>query len=386
LQDDFPDAYYNLGNTLKDLGRFEEAEDSYRKALKLAPLSAHIHAGLAYTLLAMGKQELAFQSFSESCNLLRGEKKKQNQDVLTRFRQISKAKIDHDIEQFEYLVSQDFETQKFNELATLYRRVSSEINWPSESEIIVLRENHHRLLKESYNLLLHRIEAPKINGATLGSSLNVKEITNDYFEHSSGLTYFDDFLSPPAIKSLREFLLGSTIWFGIKSNGYLGAYLKEGMCSPLLLQIAEELRKKFPKIFKHHSLTKAWAFKYDSRAKKESSSLGGIAAHADFAAINLNFWITPNEANLNPKSGGLVVYDVEAPLEWDFNTYNSDKNNIQKELKKSKGKTKVIPYKENRAVLFNSNLFHESDTYEFQAGYENRRINVTMLFGNRNAY
>ena len=43
----------------------------------------------------------------------------------------------------------------------------------------------------------------------------------------------------------------------------------------------------------------------------------------------------------------------------------------------------VVPYAENRVVLFNSDLFHETDTLEFKTGYENRRINVTMLFGNR---
>ena len=31
-----------------------------------------------------------------------------------------------------------------------------------------------------------------------------------------------------------------------------------------------------------------------------------------------NFWITPDEANLDPQGGGLEVWDVEAPLDWDF--------------------------------------------------------------------
>ena len=56
---------------------------------------------------------------------------------------------------------------------------------------------------------------------------------------------------------------------------------------------------------------------------------------------------------------------------------------IKKELKNSKGNTKVIPYNENRAVVFNSCLFHETDNYSFKEGYENRRINVTLLFGRR---
>ena len=66
-----------------------------------------------------------------------------------------------------------------------------------------------------------------------------------------------------------------------------------------------------------------------------------------------------------------------------FNTFNNDEKRIREELKKSKGNTKLIPYNENRAVIFNSNLFHETDNYEFKEGYENRRINVTLLFGRR---
>ena len=149
------------------------------------------------------------------------------------------------------------------------------------------------------------------------------------------------------------------------------------------MQIAEDLKKRLPKIFKDHALKQAWAYKYDSRSKEEGSSLSGIHVHADPAAVNVNFWITPNEANLNPKSGGLIVYDVEAPKDWSLQTYNTDEKKIRKELKQSKGNTKIIPYNENRAVVFNSNLFHETDSYEFKEGYENRRINVTILFGNR---
>jgi hypothetical protein len=32
-------------------------------------------------------------------------------------------------------------------------------------------------------------------------------------------------------------------------------------------------------------------------------------------------------------------------------------------------------------VLFDSNLFHETDTLDFKRGYKNRRINFTLLFG-----
>ncbi len=117
-----------------------------------------------------------------------------------------------------------------------------------------------------------------------------------------------------------------------------------------------------------------WAYKYDSQ-------IGGIDYHADAAAVNVNFWITPDEANLDPEHGGLVVHTREAPLEWDFETYNRNQEAILEFLDGSDSIT--VPYRQNRAVVFNSNLFHKTDDIRFKEGYENRRINITMLFGLR---
>ena len=40
----------------------------------------------------------------------------------------------------------------------------------------------------------------------------------------------------------------------------------------------------------------------------------------------------------------------------------------------------IIPYKENRAVIFNSQLYHATDDFSFEESYENRRINITFLY------
>ena len=370
-----------MGNILRDLGKLQEAELSLRKAIELKPNFANANEALGLVLLEKNEYDLSLIYFSESAKLLNDqtEQKSNNQ----RFKIISKAKIEHDIEQFEYLASKNYDIKKFTDLALLYKKVASEINWPSDTSLITLNNKYQSLLKDSYNRLIHIHKAPKLKEEVINNSLNIEQITNDYFNHEFGLTYIDNFLSSKAIESLRDFLLESTIWFNVKQNGYVGAFLREGFANPLIIQIADELRTKFPKIFKNYPINHIWAFKYDSRSKNKKSSLRGINVHADFAAINVNFWITPKKANLNPKSGGLIVYDVEAPKEWDFNTFNNDEKRIREELKQSKGNTKVIPYNENRAVIFNSNLFHETDSYEFKEGYENRRINVTLLFGRR---
>jgi len=376
------DTHSNLGVILNDLENLQEAEESQRKAIELNPNFADAHSNLGVILLQKGEYDLSLKYFAESAKLLRGERNKELYQL--RSEKISKAKIDHDIEQFEYLISQGCETQKFTDLALLYKRIASEVNWPSETQLITLSDKYINLLKSNYNCLLHNIGGNKLEKGVVNNFLDVEKITTQYFNHKFGLTYIDSFLSPKALESLRKFLLESTIWFDIKPNGYIGAFLKEGLANPLIFQIADELKKKFPQIFKDYPITQIWAFKYDSRSKQSNSSLKGINVHADFAAVNVNFWITPNEANLNSESGGLIVYDVEAPKEWDFKTFNNDEKRIREELKKSKGGTKTIPYKENRAVVFNSNLFHETDNYEFKEGYENRRINITMLFGMRN--
>ena len=382
LNPDLTDAHDNLGMTLNAMGRLEEAETSYRKALALNSDLTDTHDNLGMTLNAMGSKESALKHFERNLQLKRGINPV---DLHHKsFRKISNAKLDHDIEQFEYLAAYGNDIKKFKELAVLYKTVKSEINHTLDTDVLALSDRHQRLLGDTYNRPIHIREAPALDNSAIGDSLDAYKITKDYFEHEFGLTYIDDFLSPAALISLREFLLGSTIWFDFFHNGgYMGAYLSEGLASPLVLQIAEDIRKKLPQIFKHHQLTHLWAYKYDSRACQKNNSFRGINIHADFAAINVNFWITPNSANLDPSSGGLVVYNTEAPLEWDFNTYNHNEQKIREEILKSDQKKTIVSYNENRAVIFNSNLFHETDDIEFKEGYENRRINVTILFGRR---
>ena len=107
--------------------------------------------------------------------------------------------------------------------------------------------------------------------------------------------------------------------------------------------------------------------------------------HADFAAVNSNFWITPDSANLEPAGAGLEIWDKEAPLEWDFAAFNAGKEKSRDFLRESGAKRIDVPYRRNRMIVFNSNLFHESGPVRFKPGYENHRINVTMLFGQRGA-
>ena len=86
---------------------------------------------------------------------------------------------------------------------------------------------------------------------------------------------------------------------------------------------------------------------------------------------------------LGPTLGGLLVHERKAPKEWSFMKYNTDWEAIVDFLE-SVGSVPVrVPHRANRAVIFDSDLFHATDSPRFREGYANRRINVTLLYGQR---
>ena len=127
---------------MSDLGNLKEAELSTRKAIEIKPDFANAFSHLGVILLQKGEHLLSLHYFSESTELLRGENAQGSDQI--RYEKISKAKIDHDIEQFEYLASQGYESEKFTALAILYKRIASEIYWPSETQLLSLSNKHQR--------------------------------------------------------------------------------------------------------------------------------------------------------------------------------------------------------------------------------------------------
>jgi hypothetical protein len=237
-----------------------------------------------------------------------------------------------------------------------------------------------------YNRALHVPDVPatRADGSHIpifGETLNPAQIQREWVE-SNGIVVVDDVLSKETLDLIQQKIMWeSTVWYQTKLpqrfGGYAGAYIDDGLHQRILLQLSIELRKLLPDIFDGHPLKYMWAYKYDS-----DSNFGGINLHADEAAINVNLWLTPNEANLDPNSGGLVIYTVKPPQDWDFELYNRDTDFVYEHLLKPSGFANItVPYRVNRAVIFDSALFHNSDEFTFRKGYKNRRINLTLLYG-----
>ena len=323
LRPDLPAALSNRGFTLRELDRFDEALQSLNRALQIEPDHVPALAVRGKVLSEMNRLEDSFRDFRRAAELAYGGAKPAQAKLAHQ--------IVHDREQREWLAAQG-EKARF-----------------AGGE---------------------RLKGPAVNPQ------NAAKVAQAWAGSDPRLAVIDDLLTPQALESLRRYCRGSDIWHTAYAQGYLGAFPESGFAAPLLAQVAEELSATFREIFADNPLRYHWAFKYDSK-------LDGIGIHADEAAVNVNFWITPDEANLNPDGGGLVVWDKQAPLEWDFAKFNADEQASYKFLAESGAREIKIPYRANRAVIFDSNLFHKTDKIEFAEGYENRRINITMLYGRR---
>ena len=185
----------------------------------------------------------------------------------------------------------------------------------------------------------------------------------------------DNFLTPVALEKLRAYCSASTVWRRVYEAGYIGATPADGFAAPLLAQIAEEIKAVYAGILASHDFHYLGAFKYDSALSK------GTNTHADVSAVNVNFYIAPDEANLDPQTGGMVVWDVEAASEVEMRRFNSDEKALQAHLERVGAKATRIAHRANRAVIFKSSLFHKTDDCRFAEGYLNKRINVSLLYG-----
>jgi hypothetical protein len=330
----FAEAHFNLGNVREEKGALDAAEDSYRRALRLAPDYAQACNHLGVVLSQKGKTFEAFESFTRGALLAYGPHAGHRRSPTAA----PPHKVRHDREQRAYI---DPSADPENAATTEILRIEGG----------------------------DRLDHPAVNRAN-----DAGAVASAWQASRPQVVVIDDLLTPEALERLRRFCWGSTFWRNSFEAGYLGATPETGFACPLLAQIGEEMRALYPAIFGDHPLLHAWAFKYQS-------GMAGTGVHADFAAVNVNFWITPDEANLDPDSGGLVVYDRAAPADWDFADYNLNQAAIRAFLDGAGAKPLTVPYRANRAVIFDSDLFHETDSIRFKDGYLNRRINVTLLYG-----
>ena len=408
IQPNFVDAHYNLGISLKELGEHQKAISCFKKTIQINPNYAGAHNNLGVLFHELGEYKKAINFYQKELKLKPNSINAQANISSIYISQLDNLKkairasykalkihhesfkfinqrislyhLKHDVQQAKYLSSKKYKIngiEEFHKIGNeiLSRKENGEDDNNFNKKILLNQDEINALLpfyKED-----HIYQTSKISGSCINPHKNWHDVEEQYFNSPKQIIYIDNFLSDEAVKELREFCLVSKIWNREYENKYLGSFSDSGFISPIHLQIAIDLKQKLPKLFGQHKLGKFWAFKYDTTIGK------GINVHADFAIHNLNFWITPDEYNNEKNAGGLKVYDTPAPENWTFQQYNKKTDEIYKFLNDNNANCTNIPYKFNRAVLFNSAYFHETDKINFKDGYESRRINITYLFGDR---
>jgi tetratricopeptide (TPR) repeat protein len=327
-----PDIYYALGNCLTAAGRTGDAIQAYRNAIRLKPDFADAHFRLGFVLSENDRIAEGFAHFIRRAYLTRDIA-----EAAPAGRE-PPHKTKHDQEQREYLIA----------------KLGS---------------------KPRY----HLEDGERLAGRAVNPANATPAVLQTWKSSWPQLVVIDNFLTQEALEKLRAYCAGSTIWHRIYKAGYLGATPEDGLACPLMAQIAEEMRSTYPEILGAHPFRYLGAFKYDSALST------GTNTHADNSAVNFNLYIAPDDANLDPESGGMDVWDVVMPAGVDMRIYNGDEAAAQKFLTQSNARLTVIPHRANRAILFKSDLFHKTGHCSFKEGYENKRINISLLFGDRGA-
>lgn len=348
----FPEAHYNLG-----LARFEQADfsgamDSFRRCIALN--RGEVPPGLPASALAP--------------------------DPLPRFAPpdmgVNEVKLKHDCEQLEYLLQHQRLPADYAGVLDEYRALRAAVSaLADEHRVVPFDPARFPRVARTYKRPFHVVREAAPDGPILDPALDAAAVEARYLSATPNVAVLDGLLTPNALQALRRFCLESTVWNHVKA-GYLGAYLFDGFCSELLLRLAWEFRERLPRIVRGLPLQVMWGYKCDSR-------LPALGIHADAAAVNVNFWITDDAANLDPEHGGLLVYEHDAPPDWGFSRFNKDSETLRAYLESVGSVPRCVPHRTNRAVIFDSDLFHASDRPHFREGYANRRVNITLLYGNR---
>lgn len=386
LVPDHPGVLIHAGLCARDLGRSAEARECLERAVALDASSPHAQFNAGLVRLDQGCLPDAAQAFAKARALRRGDPWQIaaldqhfaacRPDVNDPDWGCSRLKLMHDIEQFEHLRARGRLSPDFDPVIADYQRALEDPVLPEDPyAMVALDPARYPLLAATWKRPLHVTDPEPPPGALINPDLDWGAIEASYLDAQPNMVTIDGLLTPAALSAIRQWCLENTVWNDPK-GGYLGAYLQDGFSSRLLLQTALELAARMPRVIGQRRLGMMWGYKYDSR-------YAGIGVHADVAAVNVNFWITPDEANLDPDSGGLVVHSHDAPSDWGFRRFNAGHQEIYRYLERVGSRAVRVPHRTNRALLFDSDLFHETDAFRFKPGYENRRINITMLFGAR---
>ena len=365
-----PHALFMLASSYLELGRYDEALRHASAAVEGEPSSAPARDLRAKVNLAVGDYDSALSDYSTLAALCREQRPTppEQYSIPAHFALRNLEQLDHILaKNRDKQASAGAMAEQFDGLRRGLAEVIDGAN--GEPPWVSVDGRSTRLFADPPFVKVPEEKLPSY----LNPDVDYEPIQQAISSGQLTAEVIDDFLNPDALEQVRKFCLESTVWRHPYKFGYVGAFPQDGFASISLFAVAEQLETALGEAFDGYQLAQWWAFEYDAR-------LPGTDIHGDDADFSLNLWITPDSANLDPTTGGLVVWDKTAPSDWSFDDYNSGGERVRQYLQDTDAESTVIPYRENRAVLFKGHLFHRTDDFTFAPGFANRRRSVTLLF------
>ncbi len=360
---------FHLGIAQKNAGDRLASQASFARATQLAPADPRSRGNLGWLQLQSGDIAGALDSMTQAAHL-----ETLVEVPAEELSAVPAHRIRHDAEQFQYILENAVLAPESQAYADAIIRLDRGLRGTAST--VDLTQPEHDVIRAGWTQNHHLPDCPALPEGALNPALDLERLQSDYHAARPEMVVIDDLLRPEALHALQRWCREATVWKRTYDNGYVGAFMRSGLATPLMVQLAEELRLALPAIMGEHRLEQCWAFKCDNTKK-------GVNLHADVAAINVNFWISPDEANEEPERGGLLVWDVESPADWPFADYNGNQAKMRQFLEASGAQSVRVPHRCNRALVFNSTLFHETDQIVFRPDYTQRRVNITLLYGIR---
>lgn len=367
-------AIYMLASSYLEVGEHEAALRYASIAVERDPSSTPARDVLARVNVALGHYASALSDYDALTTL----SCEQNSIALNK-NSIQAHFALHNIEQIDHILTvgncdeQAFAGISTEELQRLRRQLTEMIDRSNgEAPWVSIHGRNGRILADAPYVKVSEEKLPRY----LNTGVDYGQIQQAILTGRQKVHVIDDFLTPHALCQVQRFCLESTVWRHPYDFGYIGAFPQHGFASVSLFAIAEELLRALGNALSDYYFAQWWGFVYDAK-------LSGTDIHADDSDFAVNLWITPDSANLDPDRGGLVVWNETAPGDWSFDDYNSGGDRVRQFLQHQNAEPNIIPYRSNRAVLFQEHLFHQTDRFTFAPGFTNRRRSLTFLFRRR---
>ena len=199
------------------------------------------------------------------------------------------------------------------------------------------------------------------------------------FHQTSPFNYavLDDFFTESAFDALRQGLLAHWGWSYLSWEAH-EIYIRN-FENAVLQGVIDGLKHNLPSVLDKHDCVTTLAFLYIQNT--------GLYPHSDLASVSVNTWMTPDEFNLDPETGGMVLFDVKRTEDMMVHEFNAAPYCVDYFKSKTQGQQVVIPYRCNRTVLFDSRTFHASDRLRFKnTDSGTTRMNFGLSFDDPERY